>query len=156
MSRGQVGSIDFIASIVIVSIVTTIFIQYIFSSYSTGESISDLSTEAARISESLMSAGLPNNWTEADVRRIGLTDDNWRINETKAVLFYQIPDSKIRHVLGTDSKLHIALYNGTNPISVGGFLAVGEFPFNAKKIASISRYVIYRSSVMELRVRVWQ
>ena len=153
--RAQVWSLDFIVALAVVLLCTSLFaVSVARSNPDTGTA--ELSTVAAKISEHLMSEGYPSSWTEGDVKRIGITDANWRINETKIDQLYTLPQAKLRHVLGTQKNTYVTLRNGSEIMTIAGNPFVGKEPDDARYVAVVKRYVIYKGDIMELRVVAWE
>jgi hypothetical protein len=152
--RAQTWYLEFIVAIVIVAVMGTIFLQTLLNQHQ-GSSIANLHTRAVRVSESLMTPGYPLNWTQDDVRTIGVVQQ-WHVNESKMENFYNLTSGQIRVALNLQHHYHIGLYNRSTPIRFDDKDFVGEVIPDARKVASVKRFVVYNQTIMQLQVTLWQ
>lgn len=132
---------------------------------------------ARTISNSLISAGYPLNWTSTNVERIGITDGNMRINGSKLFEFANMSYYSRKFVLGTTFDYYIVLKqrNGTllNISSLTGLTkedlssegGVGKPNVTLANLntieqpnhrISVSRYLIYNSEPVRMEIYLWQ
>jgi hypothetical protein len=112
--------------------------------------------DSKTISNSLMSPGYPADWNTSNVQKIGLTDGNYRINQTKLENFGNIELTRARSIFDTRFNYYIQLrnQNGTT-IPINGNLGIGTPANNTAKLVQITRVVIYNSSMIKLVIQLW-
>ena len=93
--------------------------------------LNDIIFEAKLVSSSLVSEGYPSNWNNNTVKRIGLTDNNQRINKNKLRNFANLPYTHSKKILGTvyDYLIFFEDTNGTI-LNIGGFCGKGSSEIN--------------------------
>lgn len=176
-TRGQAWSTDFIVGILMFIVAVTIFM--IYSSNIFGEDLNEFShmeEEAESVSSALMDSGSPGNWTSDYVARIGITDNNHRINLHKihnlSVLDYD--ESKV--IMGTSLDYAIFFLNVSGSVTdIGGFCGkagpavqisqsmgqcfVNLSQINPKSLVKAERILIYprqnSSSIVKMVFYLW-
>jgi hypothetical protein len=160
-------SYDLIISFVIFIIGILLFYKFsIDLSNIQEEKFNSIFSDAKTISSMLVSAGYPTNWTTNNVSLIGITNNNKRINETKLSNFSNLNYNTTRALFGT--KYHYYVFfkdkNG-NLTTISNINGVGKPGVNSSNliekedplnIVSISRYLIYNSSIIRMRLQVWE
>lgn len=156
MKKAQVWYVEFVIAIVIVTVMTGIFLQYLSTSNTQGESINRLHTQAVRMSELVISPGVPQDWDQSNVRIAGITNANWRINQTKIEELYAMSEAQQRVSLTAQSNFFMYLHNQTDNISINGQQWIGSLPSDSVQQAVVNRYLIYEGKIVQLRMVVWQ
>ena len=120
------------------------------------EEINEMVLDAKTISNSLMSKGYPTDWNVTTVQKIGLTNGNYRINQTKIESFANITVADARSMFDTRFNYYVQLkmQNGTI-IKINGNDGIGTPVNTTSKLVQITRAVIYDSSITRLVIQLW-
>jgi len=150
--KAQVWYIDFMVGLLIM--IMAIIIYYQYQGNLSDESEADwqeMTIDSKFISSSLMSGGYPLNWTNETVETIGLTDENYRINDTKIQQFVNMSYKQAKEALRTRFNFYFFLQdsNGTS-VYTAGLNATDQ-----KFLVQTMRFVIYNSSVSRMVLYVW-
>lgn len=173
---------DFMVAIALFSITMVIYYQYASSvSVENKSAIKDLLLDAKAISSSLIEEGYPANWSASNVNRIGLTDGNYRLSQSKINSFASLDYSRSKFLLGTSSDYFVFFedkygnaprlnetcgigspYVSIEIANITGQWAVGNAKclinisnIAAKNIAKAERIVLYNSSLLKMVVYSW-
>ncbi|MFT4309240.1 MAG: hypothetical protein ACMXYL_02015 [Candidatus Woesearchaeota archaeon] len=165
--KGQSNFVDFIIALGIFLIILFVFISFNQSNkidYS-------MTGEALMISDSLLSPGIPSNWTETEYYRPGLLEDN-KLSTEKWEMFYNIMITnssglKSKYTLLSDFMIRIGKYNGGvfTEIDVGGIshittdsdvnpLDIVNMHFD--RIDRMERIIAYNGTLVIMEVIVWK
>jgi hypothetical protein len=161
--KGQIYFTDYMIAILIFALFTTMYFVFEPNLVDNTGHDKELLLEAKAISTSLLSKGIPNNWTEYDVIRVGLKNDDQSINETKLIRFFNATDlryDEIRSLLNVKNEFMVYMLNQNGDrikVDVGGTMMneTGNFSLDAKKVSKITRIVAYNNSLNELVVITW-
>ena len=89
---------------------------------------SKLMSEGMKISGTLLTSGIPESWNETNVTVVGLTQNNYRLNETKFLQAGNLSVELLKQSLGIDDEFYVELQNSSkdtiNISSKCGFGAV--------------------------------
>lgn len=150
--KAQVWYIDFMVGLLI--LIMTIMIYYQYHGNLNDESEADwqeMTIDSKFISSSLMSGGYPSNWTNETVETIGLTDENYRINETKIQQFANMSYKQAKEVLRTRFNFYFSLQNSSGAsVYTAGLNATDQ-----KFLVQTMRFVIYNSSISRMVLYIW-
>ncbi|MDO8740016.1 MAG: hypothetical protein Q7J54_00390 [Candidatus Woesearchaeota archaeon] len=173
---------DFMIAIALFAITMIIYYQYASSiSVENKNAIKDLLLDAKAISSSLIEEGYPANWSTFDVNRIGITDGNYRLKQSKIDSFAALDYSRSKFLLGISSdyfvffedkygnvprlnetcgigspQVTIEVVNITGPWVVGNAKCLVNMSNTmAKNIAKVERIVLYNSSLLKMVVYSW-
>jgi hypothetical protein len=144
-------------------IAITIYFEFTNNlSNDTEEEINEMVLDAKTISNSLMSQGYPTDWNNATVQKIGITNGNYRINQTKLESFANIPYAQGRSMFDTRFNYYVQLktQNGTI-IQTNGNNGIGISPNTTTKLVQITRAVVYdsnttnKSTITRLVIQLW-
>lgn len=167
-TKGQVWTIDFMLSILILVIALVIFGRTMINlSISGNEDVRPLLLEGRVISDSLISEGYPVDWNSSSVSKIGLTSDK-RINQSKVSAFYSMTysDAKTSFNIPFDFFVFMLGEDG-NLISIDSSYGLGHNLVNATqdsvdlggvefdRLVKINRITIYDSKIVNLVVYLW-
>lgn len=122
-TKAQAWYTDFSIAMLMFAVALTIYVVYTTNlSKEDISSLNDLVSEAKLVSSSLVSEGYPLDWNNDTVKRIGLTDNNQKINIVKLRSFSNLPYNYSKKILGTvyDYTLSFEDTNGTT-LNIGGF-----------------------------------
>jgi len=119
--------------------------------------------DAKTISNSLMSEGYPTDWNITTVQKIGITNGNYRINQTKLENFANMTVANARSIFDTRFNYYIQLKKQDNStILINGNNSIGTLTTNTTgKLVQITRLVIYdsnitnKSSIIRLVIQLW-
>lgn len=155
--RSQVWYIEIVIALFIVIGIIAIFLYQIDIDSTQKETVRVLHADAIRISEQLISQGVPVDWPDSPVRIIGLAEQPGRLSQTKVMHMYQMSPSDIQIGVTTLRNVWIQIFNTQGVMTFGDAAYAGTPPmaFSTDQ-ASVSRYMLYDNQVIELRVIVWQ
>ena len=123
--RAQAWYVDFIVAIVIFFIALTTY--FIYLPNINNQELTDLNEVYldARITvNSLMTAGLPTNWENSSIIKIGLVDDGYELNENKVARFRNIDYNRAKNLLGIRSEFAVFFLN-----NAGSLMNINEIYF---------------------------
>jgi len=154
--NGQVYYIEFMITLVVMIIALVIFIRT-FVNVNESAGYDDLSIQADSISTQLMSEGLPANWTKSNVEKIGITNSQSRIQESKLLNFANMSYQTTRQKLNTNYNYYVFLENSTGSrILIAGKQGVGLMGNQSKTVVKVTRFPIYKSDIVRMIVYVWE
>jgi hypothetical protein len=143
----------------------SLFVFYQYYSNTTSIDIGDVQNvriEAQAISNFLMSEGHPENWNSTNVQRIGIVDQNFRLNESKLNELALLEYSTTRGIL--DTKYDYYFYFLEKNGEIANITAYGKPGINStnleeiedpKKVVSLSRFVFYNRKIIRMVLNVW-
>lgn len=172
--KSQVWYTDFMVGLLIFIIALVIYYEYSTNLSKQEKGLLDeILADAKSISSSLVSAGYPSDWNSGDVERIGLTNNDQRINNEKLEEFYGMTYNTSRRLFGTRFDYFIFFKNENNSImNIEGECGVGSpnvaveesegncisvnITANPTKLVRIKRLLVYNSDVVGMEVYVWE
>lgn len=162
---------DFVIGILIFGVVIALFVKFGSGIFSNNQDeVNSMLLNAKRISNSMLGEGYPEDWTNATVKRIGLTDGAARIMDSKITTLYSMDYSRTKSILGsrydfvaflTNNRGELARFRLTNTTTIP---AVGKPGVNSTNIYDVEdvdtlvfteRFVIYNSSMHKLTIVSW-
>lgn len=156
--KAQVWYADFTIGLLLFLVVTVIYFQYTTNLSNQQEtSLREMVLELKSVSSSLISPGYPDGWSESDVERIGLTDGNYRLNQTKLEQFYDIDHIDMLNKFNTRFNFYMELRDRSgNVIPIDGKDGAGLEATDASSKVMMNRFVIYNSSMVKMVMYLWQ
>ena len=154
--RGQGWGFDlFIALFLFFAGIVLFYFYSLNSNLDFTDSLDSMNYDGKLISESLLSEGIPENWTRNSVVEVGLVDEG-QINQTKLDEFYLLSSEyqRTRIILGTKYNFFINISGGleANGTSIAG---IGLEPTSPKNLIRVSRLTIYNNKPANLDVLIW-
>jgi hypothetical protein len=151
--KAQVWYLDFMVGLIIFTIMVIVYYQYSgnFSAEADSE-WEEMMVDSKSISSSLMSEGIPSNWTGQNVTSLGITDGNYRINSTKLSQFGNMSyvDAKTKFRTRFDFYFFLEDANGTK------YNEVGLNSTSSKFLVTTTRFVIFNSSIKRAVLHLWK
>jgi len=159
-----------VASAVFFSILFLFYQYYTNFISSESGSIDDIIEDSKLVSGHLVSSGYPDDWDSTNATRIGITDNNQRINFTKLSYLSEMEYNMSKAVLGTSFDYIIFFYNSegnldsinlsdSESISLVGKPGITydnvydeEQP---EKLIVTSRFLIHNSSIYRMVLYLW-
>lgn len=150
-----------IASMIFISGIIIFYVYSLNYPRESQETLDQLFSEGDFITESILNEGLPANWDENTVIRIGLTTNN-KINDTKLERFHTLANNptgyaKAKSVLNTKYNFFMnfseQMVINNNPVAGVGKSFDGE---QTKNIIKITRATIYQNKIVSLNLYVWE
>lgn len=154
-ARGQIWSLDLALSLFV--FFTAFFLLMFSWSYISGNAAENdrmrtMQLDALTISDHMVrTGGLPDQWNPANVRAIGLADEENVINTTKAGYFAGLDYSFSRALLGISEEFYFQIADINGTVYVNTSFPVGE----ADAIVPVERYVLYDGSMAKLTMVIW-
>jgi len=154
--RAQVYYTEFMITVFIFIIVIAIFANSVLNTRQS-EGYDDFLIQAQSISNQLMSEGAPSNWTESNAEKIGITNGNGRIENSKLMKFANMSyeDTKLVFNTYSDYYMFIEYKNGTR-VDINGEQGIGQYDGDNSKLAKVVRFVTYDSDIVRMVIYVWQ
>lgn len=130
--KSQAWFTDFVIAILALSVLLIFY--FIYTTNLSNEAVNDLNDlllESKTVSSSLTSSGFPNNWNRNNVIRIGFTNNDNNIDNSKFNEFILINYTKTKKLLGTTFEYFLFFQNESNdPVNVEGFCGTGNTEVN--------------------------
>lgn len=176
-TKAQVWYIDFIIATLIFIIALIIYFTYTTNaSQEDSNLLQDLTSDAKMVSNSLVSEGYPTDWNNETVKRIGLTNNDQRLDDEKLRNFINLNYSNSKKLLATvydyfvffqdfDNKvLNLSGSCGTGHPQVRANVSNNECIINMSNVSiqhlvKVDRFLIYdkenKSDLSKMVVYVW-
>jgi hypothetical protein len=171
--KSQLWYLDFIIGLSIFTLMIIMAFRYTSLRFSDNEAEQGrVWNDAQRLTESLLSEGIPKNWTEGNVISIGvLSEDNAiDLNKIETLKNLTIVDyDKTKFIIGlkSDYIIHFegatgSIINLTNQSYIGkpGITEQDVLDSNPKDELFYTRYVVFRhdsvAEIIAMKVLVWQ
>jgi hypothetical protein len=160
--KAQVWTSDFIIGFMIFAIGALLASRFIIHSVNQDEFLT-IRVEGESVTDALLSEGLPTNWTNESVSKIGLTTSN-RLNVTKVSNFYNISYNYSRVFVSSNYDFLLFFeYNGTvlNITRCGyGAIEVVNCTINISgleynNLVKTTRLVVYNHSIAKMVLYLW-
>lgn len=175
--KGQVWFSDFTLGVLIFGFALAFY--FVYSNDLSQDSVfqfENLISDMEHISTSLVSEGYPLSWTNNTVERIGITDNDQRINVNKLHNFSKIPYNESKKILGTIYEYFVFFKNMSGGVvNMGGLCGVGSPYVNtsikdnqcsinisrveADHMTKIERYLLFphnnKSEIVSMGVYLW-
>ena len=162
MRKAQLWYFDFIVGATIFLLSIVIALRYVTTDYYIKIRESNiLVDEANRLSSSLMTTGIPNNWTRENVVSIGIANEDKSINLSKLEELKEIDNDylKLKSLIGIKNDFMISFENSEGEAINFGKEYFG-IPPNGKDVVTITRYMVYRhddiAEIIGMKVKVWK
>jgi hypothetical protein len=155
--RGQAWGFDLIIGAVV--FVVGVLGFYFFSINSQQEQsnkLQELNYAATSIADNILSEGLPSNWNQTKVIRIGITNNN-KINQTKLDMFYNLSVTNYaltKSIFNTNKEYYV-VFKTTVYINNQSITSIGKTPQNQKNLIKQTRLSVYRNKPITLEVYAW-
>ncbi len=165
--KSQVWGVDILVAATIFFMSLFFFYNYYIDlSETKSGDIANLLEEGRVISSQLITSGYPEGWNSTNVQRIGLTENDQRINETKLLYFSEIDYYSTQKIFNIKSDYLLFFYdNEGNLTSINGIDEIGKpgvTPENIEenedpeKIIEVSRFLIYNSTMYRMVLYLWE
>lgn len=156
--KGMIWYAEFVIAIFIFLFAMGIYFEYRNNVINEDTNrINEILTDAKIFSNALMSGGHPLNWTPTTVKRIGLTDNNYRINETKLNYFEGMDEDNVTSLFNIREDYYMHLENRDGKIvKVNGADGIGNPPENETGIVTITRVIIYKHNLTKMIIDIWE
>ena len=141
------------------------------SSYSEGRVLDALVSDAESVSDSLVSEGIPPDWTPGTVAIIGLTDGAFRVNYTKVSMFYGMSYNSTNSLFGTNANYLIFVKDKDGNVlpfgscaftnadivvnNITPYLCQNVTAPSASQLVSSERLSFYNSKFVKIVVYAW-
>ena len=179
--KSQTWFIDMTIGISIFLIAIIIYFKFTSASIQNTTSITDLTTEGKIISDTILSAGYPSNWTNDSVTRVGIIDNN-QVNTTKLSQIQKLHYSNLKSLINSRYDFYIFFSDntdclidlGNNNYGFGhGHVALDFNPtsdciyedaqsitvnldqVNLNKLTKIERFVVLNLKVLRMTIYIW-
>ncbi|MBC8494874.1 hypothetical protein H8D36_01845 [archaeon] len=160
--KGQMWVSDFVIGLFIFMIGVVLVTRIIISNVSNDE-FPQLKSEAETLSDYFLHEGVPHDWSNETVVRIGLTT-NHRLNDTKLQQLYNMSYDKTKFYLSTN-KDYLLFFKYNNTLMNLSRCSYGAINFSTCEVnvssleydnlIRISRLLPYNGSIIEMEVYLW-
>lgn len=181
--KSQVWYTDFIIALMIFVIVLVIYYKFVVNlSEQDRSAFEELVSDSKMISSSLVSGGFPENWTNTTVQRIGITDNNYRVMQSKVNDIERLGYKKTRVLFGTKFDYfasfedrsrclvnitagfglgyNVSIINSATPknctIQGAQNKELNISGLNKDDIVKVTRLLVYGDDIVRMVVHVWQ
>ena len=169
--KGQMWYSDFILAVTIFTLVLVLSFKYITTDYFiSGQDTNIVLSDVTRLSETLLTPGIPHNWTEDYVVMIGVTSNNI-LNSTKIDMLKNMSINnyaQVKSTLGLKSDFLLYFENNTgHEINITNQTYIGK-PGLTKQdvqtlapdnVITVNRYSVYKhdniSEIVGMKVMAW-
>jgi hypothetical protein len=163
----QMFFIEMALAILLFSVSVGLYFRYVSTTHDDSEvNVETLMKTAKDISSSLVSQGYPEDWSTGNVQRIGLTNDDNRINETKLGNFRNLDYDETKSLLATqfDYYVFFRYRNGSSMIINGSAEGIGKQDVistnvttlqSMRSMVKVERILIFRSDIVRMIVYAW-
>tara|TARA_Y100000310_G_scaffold255534_2_gene263036 strand:- start:1143 stop:2240 length:1098 start_codon:yes stop_codon:yes gene_type:complete len=149
--KAQMWFGDFVIAMIIASLMLVSYYAYT-TNISKQDSVvlNDLVSDSKLVSSSFLSGGFPDEWNNATVKRIGLTNDNYRINESKLRRLSELSYEQSKKILGTVHDFFVFFEDeDKNLIPIGTECGYGDANVSANKNYKLAAYFNQGENQME-------
>jgi hypothetical protein len=172
--KGQTWYMDYIFGIFIFSICLILYYKFIPNLEAEElNNLEEIYLDAKTISESIVSQGYPQNWTNETVHKIGILSHGKTINHSKFIEFNNMAlddYNKTRMKFNVHSEFIIFFTDiNDNPINLSNIYKIGNpkvtltgsnnldlSGINQNNLVSITRILIYNKSTIKMVAYSWQ
>lgn len=149
----QVWFLDFMAGLFIFLVVVIFYYNYYENMDDEVDTAwNEMVVDSKTISSSLMSEGYPIDWSRTNVDRIGLSNNNFRLNESKLIEFLQMEYNTTQKIFATRFEYYFFLEDKND----NQYYHVGRSSENSTRLVQTTRLVIYNSSMYRMVLYVWE
>lgn len=144
---------------------TVFYFSALNSSSNSNEALETLSYEGRTISESILSGGVPEDWSSSRVTQIGILSDG-KINDTKLENFYDLASSDYSRTkvlfntrydyyffLGTNMTFNTTIVDG---IGKPGINRYNIDSAGVKNLIKVERVSVYKNKIVGATLYVWE
>jgi hypothetical protein len=171
--KSQIWFMDLIIGITLFTLILVVAFKFLSSKYIEPDKEKNLVLlDGQKMSDSLMSTGIPQNWSEEHVVVIGITSNENVLNLTKLDMLknMSLSDySRLKYLLGVRSDFILYfldiednIINITNTTYIGkeGIEANDLIDKKVEDMVTIDRYLVYKhnetAEIVEMKVILWQ
>lgn len=149
--KAQAWYVDYIISFLIFMIAIFIFLNY----YNPTQKENNLIFQSEILSDTFLSEGIPYNWYEEEIIKIGLIT-NGSIDQKKLNQLNSIDYNEAIKYIPITSNFIVSIYNSSEEIFSYGYPEYNmSSKINSKEIVTLKRIVIYNGKLINLEVKVW-
>ena len=156
--RGQAWGIDVTLAAMI--FVAGIVVFYLYTiNYKSGEGleVEEGRFEAGLVASSILSEGVPEDWNQSSVSKIGILTQG-QINETKLARFYNLTSTDYERTKQLFGVRYDYFINLSAPLVIEGSLreGIGKRPDeNAENTLKLTRFTNYQNKPVTIEVIAW-
>lgn len=157
MRRGQAWGFDFVIGSLFFIAAIIIFYFFSINLSDNDETFSKFDDQAVLISDSLLSEGLPKNWNDDNVVRIGLLDAMGKIEENKLINFYNLVEgdyARTRSLFGISDNYFITFTPAIN-IEGNSVEIIGAQSASYRNKIQVTRIATYNGTIYTLKIFSW-
>ncbi|MBU0666722.1 MAG: hypothetical protein KKC26_05150 [Nanoarchaeota archaeon] len=162
--KAQLWMTDFIIGFLILSLGITFFVKFAYDTMSEDKFLA-VQKEAGMVSDFLLGEGVPSNWTNETLVRIGLYTKN-QLNKTKVLNFYNLDYNDTWTYLSTNHDYFLFFQKNNSVINISrcGYgnpevsydnctidLSLLEY----ENLVKINRLVTFNKTIIELVLYLW-
>lgn len=155
--RGQAWGFDaMIAAVIFSAGVITFYLFALNYSAAKSQIVEDLTYDANNIADSILSEGLPTNWNESVVTKIGILSDD-KINNTKVAQFYNLSIEKYPLTKSQFNTRFDYFFNLSEPLIINNVpvTGIGHPPVNAKNVVRVTHFSAYNNKPVTVYILTW-
>lgn len=166
--RAQVWYLDlFLGIIIFVFAITLFFKSEVNISQQDDLDLYDIRSESRIVSQTLLSQGIPDNWTILDVREIGITSGDYHVSQEKLDDFlnlaknnYSLTKTLLRtkydyYIFFVDQNRSMKVSASDEGIGKQGYNSTIIEDMESNNLVKVTRIVIYRSKPVKMVLYLW-
>lgn len=161
--KGQIWSLDFIASAVIfTAAVVLVIFAWSFTSAQTGGQarLADMESIALELSDSLIrTGGVPDDWNSTTVQSLGLASEESILSRTKVNRFINLSYTQARGLMGIETyEFYFELLDMNGSLMTNQYgqnLTAGDYPSGAGFSVPVRRFVLLEGEAAKMRFILW-
>jgi hypothetical protein len=165
-TKSQIWSIEFIVGLVIFIGALLIFYKYSVNLGTTqSDEIKELLIDAKTLSTFLVDKGLPGSWNTSDVILVGLTNGDYRLNESKLSNFSALSYATAKDLLSVRNDYYVFFEDkNSTQIAPAGVIGVGKPGVNKTNInqtenpdnlLKVFRFMRYNGTIIRMGILIW-
>lgn len=165
-NNAQVWTLDLIVGVTVFLFLIMVYLIFTNNiSASSASNFNEIYSDIVVVSDTLMSTGSPQNWTDGSVIEAGITDGKQRLSITKLQNLSSLDYSRLKTLLKTRYDYLIffenrssGLMNLSNVEYIGkpGLTKENLKDADPYTIVSIRRFLIYESDIITMVIYLWE
>lgn len=155
--RAQAWSIDLFIATIIFALALAAFYFFMTNQENPQETLEKMKQDSKKISQDILSPGIPENWNEINVIIPGIISNN-RINTSKLTTFDNLTSSnylKTQTLFQTSFDWYLSF---SENITLNGVekQGIGKEPINPQTLLRTTRYIVYKDKPINIYLELWK
>ena len=155
--EGQAWGIDLMIAAAVVMAGMTLIYLYSYQLSSRGErQLDTMNAVGERLANTLLSAGVPENWNRNTVTSIGILTGS-TVNQSKLEEWYFLTQQDYNSTKRGFRTKYEYFVNFTQPmfINTTQIQGIGLPPTNTQHLVKVSRFAVYQNNPVTIKILIW-